>query len=348
MRYIFLVLFLALFSGCKTNETNSNFIVLNKEFELEPIKGETIMIDSLYFPTKLHISDSLLVVLDIKSKKNLHLFDMKNNEYILSFGERGKGPGEFIGLGSISQFQNEIWAYDLTLGKNVSFNIDSILKGGKYSFSNEIKHYDRARRSYTPLWMNDSTVISPTMSDSDYRLVVSDKSGNVIGEEFKMFPAPSSNTPSSIHHQSYHAVFKKCPSKSKFVLANRYSDLIEIYDLRDSTSIRLKTHGNYQPEYVIENANGRSRMAQTDKMRFGYIDVAVTDKIIYTLFSGRVRTQHKKGNYGNIVILYDWEGNYISSYTIEEDSISIEAVNDKEFLTLETVNGLPTVKKYQI
>jgi hypothetical protein len=298
----------------------------------------------------MEIIDSILVISDSKSDKPLYLLNIKNMQYLKSIGERGKGPGEFIGLYSVCQFKNKIWAYDLTLGKLVSFDLDSVLdSNSNYKFTDEIILKDKARRSYSPVWLNDNLLVSPTMSDSDYRLLFSNNNGNLEKERFKMIPSPPNGVPNNIHNQAYHGVMKKHPTDEKLVIVDRYSDLIELYNLQDSTSIHLKTHGDYEPSYVVDDSGGFLRMAQNDDMRFGYIDVSVTQNMIFTIFSGKTRQESSVAYAGNTVILFDWKGNYLSSFITEENALAIQAMNDKEFIVIEMEsNGMLSLKKYKI
>jgi len=186
------------------------------------------------------------------------------------------------------------------------------------------------------------------MSNSQDRLLFSDKKGYVIDSKFKMFKPPTNDIPMNIHNQSYHGVLKKHPMEEKVVIVDRYSDLIEIYDIKNSSSLRIKTHGNYSPSYTIDNSGNSTRMLQSADMRFGYIDVSTTKKKIFTLFSGRTRgNNEKKGNFSNTVFSFDWNGNYLSSFKIEGEALTIQALNDDTFLVMEMEKGQPILKEYK-
>jgi hypothetical protein len=224
--------------------------------------------------------------------------------------------------------------------------LDSI-KSSNVNFDQEIILKGDAKQDNFPRWLSENELVSITFSDSQNRLIFTDSKGEVVKEGFKMFSPPSDNIPYTIHNESYQGVVKVKPDTKKVVVATRYSDLIEIYDLEKASSKRIKTHSDYSPIYEVMVVDGYTRLGQDGTMRFGYLDIAVDDEFIYTIYSGRTRAEGK-ANYGDTIIIFDWKGKYIKSYTLENRAIAIEVVNGNQLFALERVKGKLLLKKYDI
>ena len=335
--------------SCSNETKNNNFIELNINETPRQIKGEQLKFNELLNPSKMLFHSPYLFLTDSKAPKRIHLVDYKTNEYINNIATAGKGPGELLSASSLDIHKNALWVHDMTLNKYVSYNLDS-LKSKTYNYSDEIFFKNKATQNFSPKWLakNEEKIVSTTFSDSKYRLMITDDTGEVIEEKFEMFASPSKNIPNTVHNMSYQSILKIKPDDSKVVIVNRYADLLEIYDMNTDEIKRIKTHSNYEPVYKVMTIDGGSTMGQGDDMRFGYIDLSVSDDKIYTLFSGRTRAEGK-ANYGDIICVYDWNGNFITSYKLESRAIGLQLIKGNEFITIEkNENGQKILKKYII
>ena len=332
---------------CKNDKKSHNFVELDIQETPNILKGTILTFGELVNPTKMVYQEPYLFLVDSRAYKRFHVINIPENKYIVNKGTPGKGPGELLSLFSVDVFDNKLWGFDITLSKFTSYSLDS-LSSPTYGYDEEIYFKGKANQTYGPTWIDNNTIVSTTFSDSKNRLIFTDSEGAVIKERFPMFPAPSDNIPQTIHNLSFQSVLKVKPDNSKVIVVNRYADLIEIYDLQNDTMKRIKTHGNFDPVYKIMNVDGNAVMGQDDQMRFGYIDVTVSDTKIYTLYSGRIRGEGK-ANYADIVCVFDWDGNFITSYKIDNRAIAIALKNDREFLTIEQDNqGKSLLKTYMI
>ncbi|GAA4273805.1 BF3164 family lipoprotein [Aquimarina gracilis] len=349
----FYTLFVVVFLSCNVDKANNKIgkkeiVKLNITEEPKSIEGELIAIEGFVSPNRMNLQDSILFVKDSRAEKYIHLVDLKNKMRLTSFGIKGKGPGELLSASSMDFYGNRLWVHDLTLGKFVSFDKDSILNNldGSYKYTDEIQFKEKARQNHNPTWLNDSTTISTTFSESMNRLILTNSQGKVSDEVFEMIPPQKKDTPRAIHNQSYQGKIQKHPSQNKIAVVNRYSDLLEIYDLENETSKLIKTHQNFTPIYEVIKADGNLIMGQDETTRFGCIDISATNDKIFTLYSGRKRGEGF-ANYANKIYVYDWKGNYLSSYRIPDLAIGILAQNNNTLLTLEyNKDGMGMLKRY--
>lgn len=65
--------------------------------------------------------------------------------------------------------------------------------------------------------------------------------------------------------------------------------------------------------------------------RMGYWDIDVTEEYIYTLYSGRERTDPNQST-GNKVFVFDWEGNPIKQLNLDVEVSRIAVDQNNETL----------------
>lgn len=341
---LLIILFLCV-QSCK-KESSKELVKLDLSNTPDLIEGELINVEQFISPGKMEIEENLIFVSDSKSEKFIHVFDLENLEYIGNIGTKGKGPGEALSCVSLDVNDGKIWLQGITLAKLISFNIDSILTQSKdYKYEEEILMKEKARQNFSPRWLDDGSIASISFSESLNRIMYTNKNGEVFKEDFVFLNPEDKDVPRSIHNMSYQGVQAIHPSLNKTVIVSRYADLIEIYNHDDLSSKLVKTHQNFNPIYEVVNSGGGVRMSQGDDTRFGYIDAAVTEDKIFTLYSGRTRGEGF-ANYAKNIYVYDWEGNYLDSYQISNLAIAIASDSNNNFYTMEYKDGIPMLKKY--
>lgn len=92
--------------------------------------------DSFLFswPRDILIIDSLLIVHDsYKQAKGFHIFDKDTGTYLKSFGEKGRGPGEFLEVSSVNYCNDghSVSVFDPNSKKVITFDIANIMRNVK-------------------------------------------------------------------------------------------------------------------------------------------------------------------------------------------------------------------------
>lgn len=335
-------------TSCKNDKNTTNFETLAITATPKPIQGESLAFDALVLPTKMVYQEPYLFLGDSRATKRIHVIDIPNKTYVANIGTAGKGPGELLSLSCLDIYDDKLWGYDITISKLVSFHLDSVASP-TYTHDSEIYFQGRANQNFNPNWIADTnTIVSTTFSESENRLMFTNTDGTVVEEKFPMFAPPSSTIPQTIHNISYQGTLTVKPDQSKVAAVSRYADLLEIFDLKSNTGKRIKTHTNFSPIYKVVNVDGNATMGQGEDTRFGHIYIAASDAKIYTLYSGRTRGEGK-ANFAEVVCVFDWNGNFITSYQLENRAIAIEVKDDNEFFTLELgPQGKSVLKKYTI
>ena len=82
----------------------------------------------------------------------------------------------------------------------------------------------------------------------------------------------------------------------------------------------LKSHVDCYPTYKPELGNNSYASAMSRSNILGFIDVAVTDRYVYALLSGKsTRESGLSAFAGNVIRVYDWNGNLLKIYTCNTD-----------------------------
>lgn len=128
-------------------------------------------------------------------------------------------------------------------------------------------------------------------------------------------------------------------------LATYTAGMIDVYSIKNNFIILNWNYHEFLPEhlYIIEMGE-TFRAAITDETGYGYADIESTDKLVYSLYSGR-KVKEKDYSFGSIIRIFDWNGSIglelhsdinLRRITVSEDNqyIYIYAIaKDKDDLT---------------
>ena len=118
------------------------------------------------------------------------------------------------------------------------------------------------------------------------------------------------------------------PSQKKVVNIGRVYDQIEIITYNDKGDYDIISNSpSFQPVINYEGNPVLSRLS-----KFAFLDISVTEKYIYILYSGKTFIEHREGVFfSNKVHVYDWDLNKKYEYELNHDIPSlIVSPNDKD------------------
>ena len=78
-----------------------------------------------------------------------------------------------------------------------------------------------------------------------------------------------------------------------------------------------------------------------------FIGSSVTNDFIYLLFSGKTRIQ-RNGDYANEIWVYDWEGNQIKKFLLDQEVNQIAISPNDELLINYHDDGKPNLTRYDL
>ena len=252
-------------------------------------------------------NDSFLIVRNANNTSNYHfsIFNLHTKQFQLNVLGSGRKKGNSMGFLSYGILGDHLWVNDIIKEKLILTSLDSALYYKNDSSFTEIA---------VPTFFYSVRLLAPTelLGSGDYesenRLALLNLSTGVT--ERKMVPYSQDSTlhytrPEKMAYESF--LFLK-PSQDKCVLAARYADRIQLFDLNSGTSSIIKGPENYEPDVSpMVGSDGKELSARNAKTRFAFVRGKTTNRFVYLLYSGN-NHQSENHEYGKYIYIYDWSG----------------------------------------
>ena len=329
---IIIILILIIFCSCtKTDKSYSTKNISSypeKSFKIKKqLNSETInnIPDSILLPFKMELINNHLLLMDSKGNKFVHLIDIVEEKYLGSFIDKGQGPGEVQVPWNISKIDdNSFLIYDVAGKKILGFNIDSLLlkEERKAIFEKKINEKDIC----SSVQMVKGNVYYTQDLKANYRLYKLDTLSNKEHGYGKLI-----NNFNNIKDFNFGQACRAVTNNNKgiFVTAYQLAPFFEIYNSQTNSWKSILSIDEFSPIYREMESEGNMLFGVTKDTKLGFIDISMSEKYIYLLYSGEIMLD-RKSDEANKVLVFDYEGNpvaiyklnnYISAFKVHEDSI---------------------------
>lgn len=288
--------------------------------------------------------DSILIVRNgaNTSKYHFSIFNLKSQKFLANAFEIGRKENQSLAFLSYGINADKIWVYDIIKEKVLTLNLDSLLN---YNTIN-INEFSNPNFYYSTQLIDPITLLGSGDYDSDYWLAyVNLNNGDVIEQLIPYAQDTLSNFKRS-EKMAYESFLFLKPSKDKCALAARYSDRVQIVDLKSKESIIIKGPNNLEPKVLVMKGNdGKELSTRNHETIINFVKGQVTDKYIYLLYSGDNDNGIKSFN-GKAIYVYDWNGNpvrklilndYVLDFVVTSDDKNLYGYNPKT-KTINTVS----------
>ncbi|MDR1368771.1 MAG: TolB-like 6-bladed beta-propeller domain-containing protein [Dysgonamonadaceae bacterium] len=297
-------------------------------------QNESFHVDGDYLATPYLImnQDRFLIVNDPHDLQHFTLFDSGTGNYICRFGSIGMGPGELL-LGNVLEFnKDKLISYDIPRQWLFQYELDSITNSkyrpellAKIDISDAIL----SRIVIT----NDSNLLGAGLYKSEYQYVYMTGNNDVIDYNVEVF---NSKDPIGVSEKylSNQGILKKHPSNDKFVYSVFKTSNIDFLEIIDNKINLIKSLRLKNPEFVVDDLgdDAHSISYKETETILGYLDIATTGQFVYALYTD-AKIMNRKGEYNpassNQILVFDWSGNPVSRYVLDEDVYYISVDNDK-------------------
>ncbi|MEX2478490.1 MAG: BF3164 family lipoprotein [Gracilimonas sp.] len=321
---------------------------INKEFD-EPyslfeyesdINGEPINIEGLQYntPVDMIIIDSLLIIHDQYNINDTSYFfsvaNLRNMELLNYFGKEGRGPDEFLFPSMLSRVPGKPNVLGVNNRRLFSFNeisIENILSNSTkitHSSTNELN------TGYSKVIKINDKLFFGTGFFQNGRFGISDSEGDFLysqsdypfNERFKEMSMMSLG-------MAFQSNIATHPDKNILAVATLSSANIDFISFsNDSLELKKSIHLN-PPQ--IENNSTESRLSVHDlpENKRGYEFLTSTSNFVYALYSGVLRSEGlDKYLTGRVVLQFDWEGNAVKQFNLDQPAKLISVDREDEFL----------------
>lgn len=331
----FVLLVITFLTSCSTNKNESAYSS-NIEFpEIEHVNC-TKLNDSHLFahPKQIAVIDSLIIVADNAHGKLLHIFNTKG-DFIKSFANVGKGPGEAINVNYFSIANNgDVVIYDPQSMKIIRYNLQAVRSGDiKNSFQEQniasriTKNQDMQVRIWDAISMTDSTYLLVGNNDKVRFGIMS----NDIVSTYNQYPE-CVDTQNIEEVWSIFANETRCKlnaAKNKMVQSTFIGGILQFFEISNNNIHNYKTMYIFEPKYDIAEGAKPTWVTSNNETQPGFIDIDVDDNYVYSLlhqFSDDIETRWE---YPNAISVFDWEGNPIKKIISDRQLVNISIDKDE-------------------
>jgi len=305
---------------------------------------EKTMRDSIYlkYPFRIRLKDDILYVMDIHTAAYyIHLFDYETMRHKGSLAHRGEAPAEFLGTENIRfDERGKLWTLDANKSKIVGFGEQTDEQPVQIDLDKElIRTLDFDR-------INDSVFVVPDYT-GEHRISFVNSRGDILKHAFEIPGISLSNEKDNavVLAQAWRSFISYNPDHGILGMATQLGQVLEIYDLKQETIIKIVGQEHGAPQFV----NRGDYAVPTGIM--GYSDIHVGQEHIYALFWGssfddikRQGQQHQDG--GQYVHVFDLQGNPVRQYVLDRHITGFHVDEEKGTMIGLNVNSNQPIVEY--
>lgn len=327
--HYFIILSLLILNSC--DEGKDAELIINKHFS----KAESFPESRSYTfktlfeylggtPHKFFEADSGLFVFDLEGYDNsvIHFYDFNEKGLTASFVGKGSGPYESLASRSAGIRDGVLWVLDFSIFKVIETDL---LAQNRNENTRELKLPDYFNGVDV---LSENEMIGNGLYTSRFKFQKIDRKTGKITDEFGLFEKVPKDFSIRLIQEYFQSSFAIKPDGTKLVTAYRWNEAIEIFDLATYESFLIKGPENINNDFAFVNdEHGKLMFERGGDIQKCYVDLAVTDKFIFLLFSG---SQDKilDSHFADTIYIYDWEGSPIKKINLDRKIKSLSASPD--------------------
>lgn len=323
--------------ACTETEKKIVYKDLKQEKSIPTLKGEVIN-DELLVRTSvnMYVHNSELILLGSNGESYFQIYDLNNGEH--------KGSSGFIGnaryelpqyIGDFCLSGNNLIVHSNSTHASI-FNADKLLSGGEDCFIGKTKITDKSESSKL-CRLEEDKFLAVYSRISEFQSTNVDKRFAIItgGKEeyaYRDVQTIFDNSSKNINFWSPMAT-PICVRKDgkKVAVGTKYGAILEIYNVESNPAMIELENVNYivEPDYTYsETKNGQAIetvIQGNENTIYGFKYLYSTDNYIYALYYGEKYSKNFKPD----LVVFNWKGEYIKRYEIEEN-LKLIAVDDDD------------------
>ncbi|TRT95357.1 MAG: hypothetical protein EWV61_22415 [Microcystis aeruginosa Ma_AC_P_19900807_S300] len=329
--FYFIIIVYSLGLSCYGQITPSNYQVFGKFNSESFIPMEKVAKFDDILAAQVYFKDSLLLLCDVDGNTDyfFNVISLASKKIKGKYIEYGRAQGQALNAFSNGICQNNfLWVNDISAKKIIIVDIDKAQQ--KNSSINEyLSEYSFTRNFYKGQLIDSASILVTGSDFSKGKLQLLNLRTREVVKEYGHYENVPDDIPFFSWKSAHEGFVYTNPSQSKAIIACRYTDQIEIFNLDDSTSKIIQGPENYKPEFTPIKVLGGDISARTSKTRTAFASGFVTEKHIYLLYSGKL--SNEKNTYQTkYIFVYDWKGNPIKKITLDNEVSSIAITNNEK------------------
>lgn len=292
-------------------------------YGIEPIPIESRVFhtgDHLGLPADLELAGEVVLAIDRRGAKGLHVIDARDGSLVASVGEPGEGPSELMGPSTLTRDRaGRLWVLDLVTQRMTRIDLGRLAESGAWADSSFQLH----GALVTDLsWTSDRGLIAGGVF-SEARFGLLDGSGTLTAQAGR-FPGAEGDMPAVLRQQAFESRFASHPDGRRFAVAARYAGRIDIVDEGGLSRGQVTAPVPFEPEFEVTRKGDFPVATFPPESTTGYIDVAATRDFVLGLFSGRSEADFPgRDNYAGDIHVFDWTGELVAVLRADRDLFAI-------------------------
>ena len=283
--------------------------------------------DSLGWVVDLALVGERVVAIDAMLAPAVHVFDRSTLRRLGSYGGRGDGPGEFrdpeVVVTGATEALDVVWILDGVHQRLTRLALSDIEAGGGVTPETfpvdgpTVGSLVRAPdgRWFAGGWITDGRVARYHPDRSYDRTIVG-------------FPPEAAAAPGMTLLQAYESRVVADPAGGRLAAATGLAGLLEVFDFDGVPVARAAVPDPFPPTWTQgRSRSGRAVMSMSRETRYGFTDLAATERYLYALFSGRRVMQRGTPWATRELQVYSWEGDHVETRYLgrEAETIAVDA-----------------------
>ncbi|MDR0537713.1 MAG: TolB-like 6-bladed beta-propeller domain-containing protein [Tannerellaceae bacterium] len=311
-----LPIFCLILNGCNKTKEASQIIIYADiaSFPKQEMLLNKIEMDSfLMAPRRIWTHDSILILYDKGYIDDGFLrFYTNTGKFIAKFGLVGNGPNEYINptftkikdtfiVLAVNEKYTEIPLKEIKSDDNLSIENKTILKDKLFYMSNY----------FFPI--NDTLIIANTTAEHQYYIY--NNKLNLL-RQINNYPDEHNKNVSDfcLNTAVYDAFYNIKPTKEQLVVAYKYYPVIDIVDVINFNTKRIKFRNQHVNTYHIENPLNVKFENPYLQYTFSYC----TDRYFYLLYQNSTIEDFKQNKNKSEIHIFDWNGNLAKIYRVDK------------------------------
>jgi hypothetical protein len=298
-------------------------------------------------PVDIQKVGDCLIVLDYQQDSLFHRVDLVKNQYMGMLGLKGQGPNDFIYPSSLKELGDDCFScYDA--GNRGLSVICFDAERENVEISKLLKYAKMLTFDVVPV--SDSLFVVNGETDGAIFALI-DKEGRILSlsDEYPYKDEVEKNIPVRFRAMAYQGTLRVNP-KGYFAYVTSSAKQLHLYKI-ENKKIRkvgdvVDGYGHYKADMSTEGAYSVIHDGEYPEC---YKDLAVTDKYVYALYSGRTFKEYKLSCYEcETIYVYDWAGKLVNTYRLDVPVVQFCIDEDEKMIYAIANIPDPTIVRFKL
>lgn len=304
--------------------------------------------DSLGWIVEIGLVGDRVVALDAMLKPAVHVVDLETSRRVGAYGRNGDGPGEFedpeqVVVGASSS-PDEAWVLDGMHQRLTRLSLREIEAGGVVNaetFRLDGPNAGALVRTEDGTWFAGGWITDGRVGRFHADLTYD---RTIVG-----FPPEVAEAPGTTLLQAYESWIVADPAGERLAAATLLGGLLEIFDREGQPIATAAVPDPFQPSWAQgRSISGRAVMAVGPETRFGFGDLAATERYLYGVFSGRRVEEDGPVWTSPEVQVYSWDGTHVKTLFLDRAAEAIAIDESDTWLYATGLEPSPWIGRYQL